>query len=234
MNHINDKCATNAIRFLISDNRRLYHKTWSLLSKLEEVLVQASFGTHWTLPWILRVEESSIIWLVYSHRGSSVLNIADLPGSWWSMSFKTSKAERWWEMINDKCTRCFQRKWPRRLRLVERWNRKCTRALRTICLLPHILASHCHCRIFCSENHEMVTVFFSDIVGFTDISRKLPPVKVCSMLDRLYLAFDALANKHEVFKVETIGDAWVGVTNCEYKRMSRQLAYFDLPCLIIC
>jgi guanylate cyclase len=33
------------------------------------------------------------------------------------------------------------------------------------------------------------------------------------MLDRLYVAMDALANKHEVFKVETIGDAWVGVTN---------------------
>ena len=62
----------------------------------------------------------------------------------------------------------------------------------------------------------MVTVFFSDIVQFTDISRQLPAVKVCAMLDRLYLAFDALANKHEVFKVETIGDAWVGVTNCEY------------------
>jgi len=65
------------------------------------------------------------------------------------------------------------------------------------------------------ENHEMVTVFFSDIVKFTDISRKLSAVKVCDMLDRLYLSFDALANKHEVFKVETIGDAWVGVTNLE-------------------
>jgi len=40
-------------------------------------------------------------------------------------------------------------------------------------------------------------------------------LKVSNMLDRLYLAFDALANKHEVFKVETIGDAWVGVTNLE-------------------
>jgi len=38
------------------------------------------------------------------------------------------------------------------------------------------------------------------------------------MLDRLYLAFDALATKHDVFKVETIGDAWMGVTNCEYPR----------------
>jgi hypothetical protein len=64
-----------------------------------------------------------------------------------------------------------------------------------------------------SETHANVTVFFSDIVRFTDISRALSPVKVCDMLDRLYVAFDALANKHEVFKVETIGDAWVGATN---------------------
>eukprot|EP00980_Cylindrotheca_fusiformis_P023299 scaffold10339_cov101-Cylindrotheca_fusiformis.AAC.3 len=66
-----------------------------------------------------------------------------------------------------------------------------------------------------SENHDNVTVFFSDIVRFTDISRALSPVKVCQMLDRLYLAFDALSSKHGVFKVETIGDAWVGVTNLE-------------------
>jgi hypothetical protein len=67
------------------------------------------------------------------------------------------------------------------------------------------------------ETHDNVTVFFSDIIRFTDISRALTPVKVCDMLDRLYVAFDALAGKHEVFKVETIGDAWMGVTNCMYR-----------------
>ncbi|CAB9524010.1 activated protein kinase catalytic subunit alpha-1 [Seminavis robusta] len=65
------------------------------------------------------------------------------------------------------------------------------------------------------ETHPTVTVFFSDIVHFTDISRMLSPVKVCAMLDRLYLAFDKLATTHNVFKVETIGDAWMGVTNLE-------------------
>ena len=64
------------------------------------------------------------------------------------------------------------------------------------------------------ESHEEVTVFFSDVVHFTDISSSLPPLKVSSMLDRLYLSFDSLASKHKVFKVETIGDAWMGVTNC--------------------
>ena len=55
------------------------------------------------------------------------------------------------------------------------------------------------------ENHELVTIVFSDIKGFTDISRELSPMKVSVMLDNLYLAFDRIAGKHGVFKVETIG-----------------------------
>jgi class 3 adenylate cyclase len=65
------------------------------------------------------------------------------------------------------------------------------------------------------ETHENVTIFFSDIVHFTDISRIMSAGKVCQMLDRLYVAFDDLASKHKIFKVETIGDAWMGVTNLE-------------------
>ena len=57
-----------------------------------------------------------------------------------------------------------------------------------------------------AENHEEVTVVFSDIVHFTDISRALTPLKVSQMLDRLYMAFDKVARKNEVFKVETIGE----------------------------
>ena len=63
------------------------------------------------------------------------------------------------------------------------------------------------------ENHECVTIFFSDIVGFTSISSELDPLKISDMLDRLYNAFDALSRYHDVFKVETIGDAYMAVTN---------------------
>lgn len=41
------------------------------------------------------------------------------------------------------------------------------------------------------------------------------PLKVSQMLDRLYMSFDKVAKKHSVFKVETIGDAYMGVTNLE-------------------
>lgn len=60
---------------------------------------------------------------------------------------------------------------------------------------------------------DCVTVFFSDIVGFTEIASILSPMKVSDMLDRLYLRFDMLSLKHDVFKVETIGDAYMAATN---------------------
>ncbi|KAL3912872.1 MAG: hypothetical protein SGILL_006720, partial [Bacillariaceae sp.] len=53
------------------------------------------------------------------------------------------------------------------------------------------------------ENHDLVTIFFCDIVGFTDISSTLDPMKISDMLDRLYHSFDALSDYHDVFKVET-------------------------------
>ena len=56
-----------------------------------------------------------------------------------------------------------------------------------------------------AEHHDLVTVVFSDIVKFTSISQELAPMKVSTMLDNLYLAFDKIARRHNIFKVETIG-----------------------------
>jgi len=55
------------------------------------------------------------------------------------------------------------------------------------------------------EHHELVTIVFSDIVNFTAVSQELGPLKVSNMLDNLYLAFDKIARRHNIFKVETIG-----------------------------
>eukprot|EP00804_Cyclotella_cryptica_P004550 CCRYP_006905-RB/>CCRYP_006905-RB protein AED:0.04 eAED:0.04 QI:102/1/1/1/0.8/0.66/6/1055/1315 len=63
------------------------------------------------------------------------------------------------------------------------------------------------------EHHECVSVFFSDIVNFTTISQELGHKKVAVLLGRLYNKFDALSEKHSVFKIEVIGDAYLAVTN---------------------
>ena len=63
------------------------------------------------------------------------------------------------------------------------------------------------------EHHDCVTVYFSDIVGFTEIAGSLSPTKVSDLLHRLYSKFDNLCGVHQVFKVETVGDAYMTVTN---------------------
>ena len=51
--------------------------------------------------------------------------------------------------------------------------------------------------------HHQVTMFFSDVVGFTDVCRLIDPCEVVVMLNRLYMIMDYLAAKFNLFKVET-------------------------------
>lgn len=56
-----------------------------------------------------------------------------------------------------------------------------------------------------------VTVFFSDIVGFTDLSARIGPHATVNMLNELFGKFDELAEKHSVEKIKTIGDSYMVV-----------------------
>lgn len=56
------------------------------------------------------------------------------------------------------------------------------------------------------EVFEGVTIFFSDVVGFTDIARVLQPAGVAQLLDNLYVFMDTCAEEFGVHKMETIGD----------------------------
>jgi hypothetical protein len=56
------------------------------------------------------------------------------------------------------------------------------------------------------------TVLFADIAGFTAWSSSREPAQVFILLQTLYQAFDAIAKRRRVFKVETIGDSYVAVT----------------------
>lgn len=56
------------------------------------------------------------------------------------------------------------------------------------------------------------TVLFADIAGFTAWSSTREPSQVFILLEAVYGAFDEIAAKRGVFKVETIGDSYVAVT----------------------
>lgn len=58
---------------------------------------------------------------------------------------------------------------------------------------------------------EMCTILFSDVVTFTNICAACEPIQIVNMLNTMYSKFDRLTSVHEVYKVETIGDAYMVV-----------------------
>ncbi|KAL3913418.1 MAG: hypothetical protein SGILL_006500 [Bacillariaceae sp.] len=77
------------------------------------------------------------------------------------------------------------------------------------------------------------TVLFADIAGFTAWSSVREPSQVFMLLETVYRAFDNIAKRRKVFKVETVGDCYVAVTGLPEPRKDHALvmAKFAKDCL---
>lgn len=50
-----------------------------------------------------------------------------------------------------------------------------------------------------------MTILFSDVVKFNEICIHITPMQVVDMLNEIYIVFDTLSEKHNVYKVGLVG-----------------------------
>jgi class 3 adenylate cyclase/sensor domain CHASE-containing protein len=60
-----------------------------------------------------------------------------------------------------------------------------------------------------ADSFAAVSVLFADIVGFTELSSRVEPPQLVVMLNGVFSQFDALAERHGLEKIKTIGDAYM-------------------------
>jgi PAS domain S-box-containing protein len=60
-----------------------------------------------------------------------------------------------------------------------------------------------------AQNYDEVGILFADIVGFTPLATRLPPLELVTLLNEVFSHFDRLSERYHLEKIKTIGDAYM-------------------------
>lgn len=79
-----------------------------------------------------------------------------------------------------------------------------------------------------ADSFPEVTVLFSDLVGFTQLSAGVSAAQLVEKLNEIFLAFDILTELHGLEKIKTIGDAYMLVGGLPTPRLDHAEAVADM------
>ncbi|HIK10422.1 MAG TPA: histidine kinase [Oscillatoriaceae cyanobacterium M33_DOE_052] len=79
-----------------------------------------------------------------------------------------------------------------------------------------------------ADSFAEVTVLFADIVGFTQLATQIPPTELVALLNEIFSRFDLLAEKYNLEKIKTIGDAYMIVSGIPIPRPDHAQAMADM------
>jgi class 3 adenylate cyclase len=79
-----------------------------------------------------------------------------------------------------------------------------------------------------ADSFPEVTVLFSDLVGFTELSTGIAASELVEKLNEIFLAFDILTELHGLEKIKTIGDAYMLVGGLPTPRPDHAEAVADM------
>ena len=60
-----------------------------------------------------------------------------------------------------------------------------------------------------ADHFAAASIIFADVVDFTPLAQRLPPVEMVGILDQLFSRFDELVERHGLEKIKTIGDCYM-------------------------
>ena len=69
-----------------------------------------------------------------------------------------------------------------------------------------------------ADHYNEASVLFADMVGFTPLSERLPPVEMVELLNEAFSFFDSLLDKYSVEKIRTIGDSYMVASGVPHRR----------------
>jgi len=75
-----------------------------------------------------------------------------------------------------------------------------------------------------ADAHEHATVLFADIVDFTAFADAAPPQRLVQLLGRAFNELDALAARHGLEKIKTLGDGYLAVAGVTQPRQDHASA----------
>eukprot|EP00435_Cladocopium_sp_Y103_P071937 s266_g38.t2 len=109
--------------------------------------------------------------------------------------------------------RIFSMEWVLRqrhiaMRRVEVMQEKIEGILRTL-MPPMVIEEIKRTATFVSHNYRSATIAQSDLVGFTTLASSREPMEVVRIISDLFDKFDDLADQYHIYKVETVGDAYI-------------------------
>ena len=177
---------------------------WAILSPVGALMI---LGTRQSTPWfLLFIGLAFISWKLNHYFAGNAMPIpTDVKDAFFLMNI-TGTASILYGVL-----RYFQAQKERAMISLELEQARSEKLLLNI--LPAAIAERLKANdMRIADHYDSVTVMFADLINFTQMSEKMPPIQLIDLLSQVFLKFDQLAEKYQVEKIKTIGDSYMVIS----------------------